>query len=104
MEAKVQYLHTLVCGEVLHPFDLVSADAKNSETQLDVDYLLKGLAWYSPPVNSLPKQRRAMCRCMKNLRSLKLRRYAARLIDLNEYLDSIPGKTMYDKMGATEVN
>ena len=49
MEAKVQYLHTLVCGEVLHPFDLVSADAKNSETQLDVDYLLKGLAWYSPP-------------------------------------------------------
>ena len=48
MEAKVQYLHTLVCGEALRPFDLVSADAKNTETQLDVDYLLKGLAWYSP--------------------------------------------------------
>ena len=49
MEAEVQYLHTLVCGEELRPFDLVSADAKNTETQLAVDYLLKGLAWYSPP-------------------------------------------------------
>ena len=52
-EAKVQYLCTLVCGEVLHQFDLLSADVKYIDTPLDVDYLLKGLAWYPPPVNSL---------------------------------------------------
>ena len=42
MEKKVQYLCTLVCEEALCQFDLVSADAKNTETLLDVDYLLKG--------------------------------------------------------------
>ena len=45
MEAKIQYLCTLLCGEALCQFDLVSADAKNIKTLLDVDYLLKGLAW-----------------------------------------------------------
>ena len=49
MEAKVKYLCTLVHGEVLRQFDLVSADVKNTGTQSYVDYLLKGLAWYPPP-------------------------------------------------------
>ena len=43
-EAKVQYLRTLVSGEALRQFDLVSSDAENTETLFDVDYLLKGLA------------------------------------------------------------
>ena len=41
---------------------------------------------------------------MKNPRSLKVRLYAARLIDLNEYLASLSGSTMADKMGITELN
>ena len=45
-EEKVQYICTLVCGEALRQFDLLSSDVKNTETPLDVDYLLKGLAWY----------------------------------------------------------
>ena len=45
-----------------------------------------------------------MRRCMKNSRSLKVRRYAARLIDLNEYLASFSGATMADKMGVIELN
>ena len=45
-----------------------------------------------------------MRRCMKNSRSLKVRRYAARLIDLNEYLSSFPGATMADNMGVTQLN
>ena len=77
---------------------------KNTETPLYMDYLLKGLAWYFPPVNSLSKQKRAMRRCMKKTRRLKVRRYAARLIDLNEYLTSFPGATMADKMGFNELN
>ena len=47
-EAKVQYIHTLVHGELLRNFDLLSADVKNIETPLYVDYLLKGLTWYFP--------------------------------------------------------
>ena len=100
----MQYICTLVRGEVLYQFDLVSTDAKNTENLLDVDYLLKGLAWYLPPVNSLSKQKRAMRHCMKKPHILKVRRYAVRLIDLNEYLASFPGSTIADKMGVTELN
>ena len=45
-EARVQYLHTIACGEVLRQFELLSADVKNKETPLDVNYLLKVLVWY----------------------------------------------------------
>ena len=45
-----------------------------------------------------------MRRCMKNPRRLKVRRYAACLVDLNEYLASFPVATMADNMGVTELN
>ena len=101
-EVKVQNLLTLVCGEGLRQFDLLYAEVKNTETPLDVDYLLKGLSWYSLPVSSLSNQKHAMRCCTKNSCSLKTRRYDARLIDLNEYLASFPGVTMTDKMGVTK--
>ena len=66
-----------------------------------MDYLLKGLAWYVFPVNSLSKQKRTMCRCIKRPHSLKVRLYAACLICLDEYLASFPGETMADNMGKT---
>ena len=69
-----------------------------------MDYLLKGLEWYLPPINSLSKQKRAMRCCMKNTYSLMVRRYAACLIYLNEYLASFPGATMADKMEVTKLN
>ena len=36
-------------------------------------------------------------------RALTVRRYAARLIDINEYLTSFPGATLNDKIGVTEL-
>ena len=45
-----------------------------------------------------------MRHCMKNPCSLKVRRYAARLIDLNEYLASFPGTTMALQDRVTELN
>ena len=65
IDVKVQYLFTLVRGEVLRQFDLLSDDMENTDTSLTVDYLLKGLAWYFSPVNSLSKQMRAVRHCMK---------------------------------------
>ena len=87
----------IVNGEALRQFDLLYAYVKNTETPLDVDYLLKGLVLYLLPVNSLSKQRRAMSCCTKNPRRLKLRRYAARLIDLNKYLASFTGAITAEK-------
>ena len=37
-------------------------------------------------------------------RDLTVRRYLARLIDINEYLTSFMGDTLTDKIGVTEVN
>ena len=45
-----------------------------------------------------------MRRCMKKQCNLKVRRYAARLIDLNEYLASFPGVTIADKIDFNELN
>ena len=42
-KAKVQYLSTLVCGKSLCQLDLLSDDAKDTETLLDVNYILEGL-------------------------------------------------------------
>ena len=63
--AKYQYLCTLVSGEALHQFDLLSADVESAET-LNVDYIIRGLSQYFSPVNYLSKHKRAMCRGMKN--------------------------------------
>ena len=40
---------------------------------------------------------------MKTPQSLTVRRYAARLIDLNEYLASFPGATLTDKISVTKL-
>ena len=45
-----------------------------------------------------------MRRCTKKPRSLKVRRYAARLIYFYEYLASFPGVTMADKIGVNKLN
>ena len=58
---KVQYLHTLVCGEALHKFDLLSADVESTDSRT-VEYSIKGLAFTPPPVNLLRKQKRAVRR------------------------------------------
>ena len=45
MDAKIQYLCTLVHGEALHQFDLFSTDVDNTET-LNVNYYITGLGLY----------------------------------------------------------
>ena len=44
MEAKFQYLCTLLCGKELYQLDMLPDDVKNTITLLTVDYVLKGLA------------------------------------------------------------
>ena len=44
-----------------------------------------------------------MHRGIKKPRTITVRRYAARLIDLNEYLESFPGANLNDNIGITEL-
>ena len=94
--AKIQYLCTLVCGEALRHFDSFSDDVERTET-LTAENIIKGLALYFPPINLLLKKNHAMLRRMRKLRGLKVRRYAARLIDFNEYLNLFPGAKLSGK-------
>ena len=64
MDSKIQYLCTLVHGEALRQFELLSADIKNTET-LNLDCYIKGLALYFTPVNFLSKKKCAMRHGMK---------------------------------------
>ena len=75
-----------------------------STGNLNVDYIIRGLAQYFYPVNSLSKKKRAIRRGMKKTCSLTVRNYAARLIELNEHLASFPGATLTDEIGVTELN
>ena len=59
MGVQYHYLRRLVRGEVLLQFDSFSDNMKGTET-LNIDYFIRGLAQYFPPVNSLSKQKHAM--------------------------------------------
>ena len=101
--AKYQYICSLVRGEALSQFVSLSSDVEITKT-LNVENIMKGLAQYPPPINSQSKQNRFMPCGMKKPRALTVRRYLARLIDLNEYLASFPGATLNDKIVVTEIN
>ena len=101
MGVNIQCLRMIVCGEALNEFDLLSSDMEMIKS-LTVEYIIKGLSLYFPPVNLIIKKI-AMHRGMNKPCILKVRRYTARLIDLNEYLDFLPGATLSDKIGVTEL-
>ena len=89
--------------EALRQFDSLSDDVEGVNP-LNVENIILGLVLYFSPVNSLSNQKRTMCRGMINPRGFKCRRYAARLIYLNEYFDLFPGETTAEKNRVTELN
>ena len=52
----------------------------------------------------MSNKKRAMCRGMRKPRGLGVRRYAARLVDLNEKLAVLPREKIIDKFFVTELN
>ena len=71
---------------------------------LNIEDIIKVFVQYLPPVNLLLKKKRSMRHGMKKPHALTVRRNAACLIDLNEYLKYFPGATFNDKIGITEPN
>ena len=101
--AKYQYFCALVHREALSQFEPLSSDVEGTET-LNIDYIIRCLAQYLPAVNLLSKQKCALRRGKKKPHPLTVRRCAAHLIDIYEYLASFPGATLTDKIGVTELN
>ena len=60
-------------------------------TTTHLNPIILGLGTYFPPVNAFSKQKHAMCRGMRKPHKLKARRYAARMIVINEHLAAFPG-------------
>ena len=81
----------------------MSSDVEGTNP-LTAESIILGLAAYFPSVNLLSKQKRAMRCGMRKPHVIKVRRYAARLIDLNEYLDLLPRANLTDKFGMTKLN
>ena len=81
--AKIQYLRTLVYGESSCQFDAWSSDVYIFIPE-KLTYIILGLGLYCFPVNTMSKQKRTMRRRMRNQNGLKVRKYAACLVDLNE--------------------
>ena len=100
--AKVQYLCTQVRGEVLHQFDALSNEVEGA-TPTTLENIILGLGTYFFPVNALSKKNCVMRRIIRKPRGLKVRRYMARLIDLNEYLAVFPGGNMSENNWTTEL-
>ena len=103
MGEKVQYFCKIVRREAICQFDSLYSEME-STTPITMEYFIKGLYLYSPPVNYQSKRKRAMRRGMRKLRGLKVRHYADFLIDLNEYLTSLPGDTLSGKIEVTELS
>ena len=100
---KVQYLCTLVRRDTLHQIDSFYTGVEITEP-LTTELTIKGLPLYFPTVNFLPKQKRAMLHGTSKQHCLKVRCYAARLIELNEYLDLFHGAKLSEKNDVTELN
>ena len=95
--AKVQYLCTLVRGEVLCQFETLYDDTE-STTPLTVEVIILVLGLYYIPINFLSKKNHTMRLGMRNPRRLKVRRHAVRFIELKEYLDLFPGANLTEKL------
>ena len=91
--AKIQYLHTLVRGEALLHFDLLSDEGEGANP-LTIKTVILGLSLYYFPLNSLLNKKRGMHRGIRKPHGLKVRQYEACLVGLNKYLGSFPGEAL----------
>ena len=96
-DAKVQYLCKIVHGEELRQFDLLYYDVKGTHP-LSVETIILWLDLYSSPVNLLSNKKRAMRCGIRKQCVLKVRRYEACLINLNEYLALLLGENRLKKL------
>ena len=97
---KIRYLSMIVCEEVLHQLNMLSSEVK-STTLEHLKSIILGLRAYFFPVNALPEQQCMIRRGMRKPHSVKVRRYTACIIDINEYLAVLTGSKASNKICET---
>ena len=80
--AKIQYIFALLCGKELREFETLCIQIGNMTTT-HLNQILLGLGTYFFTSNDLFRQNRAMRHGIRKPRELKVRHYAARMIELN---------------------
>ena len=83
--AKIQYLHTLVHGDLLGQIYTLSVEVRSTASE-HLKLIILGLGTYSFLVNALSKQRCAVRRGTRKPRVSRVICYADHMIDLNDYL------------------
>ena len=101
--AKFQYLSTLVHGEALRQRDTLYAEV-GSNTSENLNPIILGLSAHFYLVYMLSTQKRAMRRRTRKPCGLKIRVYTDRKIDLNKYLDVLPGAKEIEKTCETDLD
>ena len=94
---NIQYLHTLLCGKTLRQLDMLFVEV-GITTISRLNHIILVLGMYFPPCNELSKQKCAMCHGMRKPRELKVRCYAACMINLNEYFSVFLGAKANEKL------
>ena len=100
---QICYLRALWRGEVLRQLEMLYFKV-GSTTTADLKHTILCLGMYISPINVVSKKKRVMRRGMRTPHGLKVRRYAAHMIELIVYLDAFPGAKESDKVGKTELN
>ena len=100
---KNQFLRTMIRGGALREFDVIAGQV-GSTNNTHLKKIKKGLLSYSPPLNALNKQKRAMWRAMRKTWDIQLKIFAARLTELNNCLPPFLGLRNAKNMGPEELN
>ena len=101
---ELKYLCMLLRGKALYQFDTQCAQV-GSTTISYLNRFILGLGMYFFfPVNNLSKQECAMRQGVSKPRELKVRRYAAHLIDINDYLATFPEAKESNNIVEKELN
>ena len=93
----MQHPRTISCGEALQQLDTLCANMGSTSTT-HLNHIILVLGMYFPPCNELSKQKCAMCHGMRKPRELKVRCYAACMINLNEYFSVFLGAKANEKL------
>ena len=90
-------------GQALKEFDKIQSQ-HGGVTNNHLNIIQEGLLEYFFSINSLSKQKHAMRRAMRTPQSMTFKHFAARLMEMNNFLPLFPGSDASEKMEMEELN
>ena len=100
---RIIYLHVMLRGQALREFDELQSQNSGS-TNNHLKLIQEVLLEYFTPINSISKQKHTMRRTMRKPRSINFKRFAARLMEISNFLLLSPGLDVSKKITHEELN